>query len=92
MWDLSSPNEPTLPALVGEVLTTGPPGKSQSVLNFLFILTCVFLNKGYKVYFMQNVEHPLAFSDFMPTSQICNPTFNKQHLNMLGDILSTNKF
>ena len=29
MWDLSSPRiEPTASALKGEVLTTGPPGKS----------------------------------------------------------------
>ena len=37
MWDLSSPPgiEPVPLALEGEVLTTGPPGKSQHKCGFL---------------------------------------------------------
>ena len=32
MWDLPGPGiEPTPPALEGEVLTTGPPGKSPKI-------------------------------------------------------------
>ena len=32
--------EPTLPALKGEVLTAGPPGKSLKSFIFVFVLCC----------------------------------------------------
>ena len=37
MWDLSSQpgTEPTFPALEGDILTTGPPGKSLHLLLLL---------------------------------------------------------
>ena len=37
MWDLPGPGiEPMSPALAGEVLTTGPPGKSRISVSYLF--------------------------------------------------------
>ena len=33
--------EPTPPALEGEVLTIGPPGKSQTLLNYTFVMNII---------------------------------------------------
>ena len=51
MWDLTSPLEPTFPALEGRFLTTEPPGKSQGwshcasvtdfLLDFVLCLLCL---------------------------------------------------
>ena len=43
MWDLSllTRDPPATPALEGEVLTIGPPGKSPKLLLDFFLLICL---------------------------------------------------
>ena len=50
MWDLSSSTrDRTLPALEGEVLTTGPPGKSLPFFNMwrILIIMATMLQSGF---------------------------------------------